>query len=70
MFIRSFRISGGNRYSILETEDGVNKNTIAWFDSLEDAGLVLRYLKGAWMPKEDQITALRLIHEWDAREAK
>lgn len=64
---------GGTRFFIMEA-DGRSGQTrpdvIAWFDALEEAALVMRYLKGTWMPNKDQVIALRLIREWDARKGE
>lgn len=51
------------RYFI-ENEDG---STVVWFDSLDTAGTVLRYLKGAPMQKEDAEAARAAMQAWDAR---
>lgn len=73
MFLYKSNPEGKVRYSIRDT---MNENgrmtgkprTIAWFDTLEDAAMVFRYLKGANMPMEDQNIALNLIQKWDSRE--
>lgn len=57
------------RYHIQEDSGvGANPYRLAYFDTLEDAAMVLRYLKGGYMPKEDQEIALNLIQKWDQRE--
>ncbi len=58
---------GRTRYYIQEMDGRSQPNTIAWFDTLGEAAVVLRYLKGAWMENGDQRTALRLINEWDTK---
>ena len=73
MFLYKSSPDGKVRYSIRDTmnEDGRitgKPRTIAWFDTLEDAAMVFRYLKGANMPMEDQNIALNLIQKWDSRE--
>lgn len=41
--------------------------TLAWFDSLDTAGTVLRYLKGAPMPAADAEQAHAAMIAFDAR---
>lgn len=54
-----------NRYFLLN-DDG---RSIAYFDSLAKAGLVLRYLQGADMPADDCALAVNVMRNFD-REAK
>lgn len=63
--------TGYCRYHIQEDSGvGANPYRLAYFDTLEDAAMVMRYLKGGYMPKEDQEIALNLIQKWDQREQK
>lgn len=71
LFLRKSKPDGIGYYRYHIQEDcgaGVNPNRLAYFDTLEDAAMVLRYLKGGYMPKEDQNIALNLIQKWDSRE--
>ena len=68
VFISAIQIKTGFTRYYLKEPDGTERAAIvAWYDSLEEAALVLRYLKGAWMSSEDQKAALRLIRKWDTR---
>lgn len=49
MIIRTEPTGSGTRYFV----QSVTGSVIAWFDSLDTAGTVLRYLKGAPMPAAD-----------------
>lgn len=68
MILHTVRENHKARYCIQEMDKGRDYGEIAYYDCLEQAAIVLRYLKGGNMPKEDQQTALRYIFEWDARE--
>lgn len=46
-------------------KDG-NGKTIACFDNLEAAGIVLRYLQGAAMPEADAALAADIMRGYDA----
>ena len=48
----------GKRERYFLTEEGEN---LAWFDTLGEAALVLRYISGGNMTPEDQRTALQLM---------
>ena len=64
MTIRTIPIKGGTRYFI---EDHYQRATICYFDDLETAGLVLRYLKGSVMRSGDQERALQAMRDYDTR---
>ncbi len=68
MILETIRVNGKHRYCIFETHKGKKTNLIAYYDSLEQAAMVMRYIKGAPMQPKDQQTALRFIFEWDAME--
>lgn len=71
LVLRRSKPVGMNNYRYHIQEDsgaGANPYRLAWFDTLEDAAMVLRYLKGGYMPKEDQEIALNLIQKWDSLE--
>ncbi len=51
------------RYFI-ENEGG---ETVAFFDSLDVAGVVLRYLNGATLSDDDASAALAAMHAFDGR---
>lgn len=73
MYIYKSTPDGKVRYSIRDTMNDEGRSTgkpriIAWFDTLEDAAMVFRYLRGANMPMDDQNIALNLIQKWDSRE--
>lgn len=71
LILRRSKPEGINYYRYHIQEDsgvGANPYRLAYFDTLEDAAMVLRYLKGGYMPKEDQEIALNLIQKWDQRE--
>lgn len=55
----------GSRYYITSACD-----EIAWFDSLETAAIVMRYLKGAPMTSADYITAVDAMRAFDAQNPK
>ena len=72
MFLHKTTADGMLRYSIIDTMNSEGKltgkpRTVAYFDTLENAAMVLRYLKGANMPFDDQNTALSLMAGWDIR---
>ena len=48
------------RYFLKEGE-----GTVAFFDDLETAGIVCRFLKGSHLDKPDYIRAMDAIREWD-----
>lgn len=54
------------RYYIRDDKGGC----IAYFDSLEIAGAVMRYLKGAPMAKEDNRKAVEALQNFDAQKAE
>lgn len=68
MIIEPVKEKGKSRYNIIEIDRGKNVGLIANYDSLEQAAMVMRYLKGAYMPNGDQKAALRLIFQWDVRQ--
>ena len=68
MILQAVRENGKHRYCILESDRGRAPTLIAYYDSLEQAAMVMRYIKGAPMQPKDQQTALRFIFEWDAME--
>ena len=68
MILQVTRESGKHRYSILESDRGRKPDMIASYDSLLQAAMVMRYIKGAPMPPKDQQAALRYIFEWDVME--
>ena len=53
-----------NRRYFIETAEG---GTVAWFDELDTAALVLRYLTGADMTPEDVAAAHAAMQAFDAR---
>lgn len=69
MILEKKTIDNKSRYIIQERCNSGKLCTIAYYESLEQAALVMRYLKGASMQPADQAEALRLIFEWDARES-
>lgn len=52
-----------NRRYFIETAEG---GTVAWFDELDTAALVLRYLTGADMTPEDVAAAHAAMKKFDA----
>lgn len=63
MIIRTEPTGSGTRYFV----QSVTGSVIAWFDSLDTAGTVLRYLKGAPMPAADAEQAHAAMIAFDAR---
>jgi len=57
--------SGKKRYFIKDDDGG----PIAAFDSLEVAGAVIRYLKGAPMARKDNEKAVDALRAYDAQHA-
>lgn len=51
------------RRYFIETEGG---GAVAWFDELDTAALVLRYLTGAYMTPEDVAAAHAAMKKFDA----
>lgn len=47
-----------------------NRGTVAYFDSLYSAGVVMRYLSGAVMHKKDAEAAQEAMREFDLKEHK
>lgn len=68
MVLEKKTINNKSRYIIQERCNSGKLCSIAYYESLEQAALVMRYLKGASMQPADQAEALRLIFEWDVRE--
>ena len=58
------QVSGRKPRYFIENEDG---GTVAFFDSLDVAGVVLRYLSGAPMHKKDAETARAAMQAFDKR---
>lgn len=52
-----------NRRYFIETAEG---GTVAWFDELDTAALVLRYLTGADMTQEEVAAAHAAMQKFDA----
>ena len=67
MTIKSNYYGGEYRYHIQSEAD--NLESIAWFNSLETAATVLRYLKGAPMTTEDSVRAVEAMRAFDAERA-
>ncbi len=57
-------ITGKKTRYYIENERG---ETVAYFDSLDIAGVVLRYLSGAFIHKKDAETARAAMQEYDNR---
>ncbi len=55
----------GKCYAIKNADGG----EICCFDSLETAGIVLRYLQGTQMPQDDYARAVEAMRGFDQREA-
>ena len=55
-----------NRRYFIETAEG---GTVAWFDALDTAAFVLRYLPGADMTPEDVAAAHEAMKKFDAGKA-
>lgn len=66
MTINTVYIHDGTRYFIKNAGGG----DICYFDSLETAGIVLRYLTGADMPPEDCAHAVEAMRGFDAAMAE
>ena len=58
------QVSGRKPRYFIENEDG---GTVAFFDSLDVAGVVLRYLSGAPMHKKDAEAARAAMQAFDKR---
>ena len=64
MILKSFPVGRGkkahNRYVILE------ENTwLAYFDDIATASLVMRFIKGAHLEKQDYARAINALSAWD-----
>lgn len=57
-------LKGNKRRYYIETTAG---KPVAWFDELDTAALVLRYLTGAEMTPEDVAAAHAAMQKYDAR---
>ena len=68
MLIKTASGEGGPRYLIQE-HAGADSYTLAAFDTLEIAGVVLRYLKGSVRRAVEQETAVNALREYDRRSA-
>lgn len=65
MFIKAIYTKGTQRRYFICEKNGVNETDIAWFDDLEKAALVMRYMKGSTMRPQDQEEAILLLRRFD-----
>lgn len=70
MYIKGIYTKGTQRRYYICEKDGASENLIAWFDRFEEAGIVLRYLKGSNMRAEDQEEAIYLMRDFDLHKSK
>ena len=64
MIVKAYGTPGkgkkGRHYAILEGD-----SILAYFEDLKTAGIVVRFLKGAHMEKQDYTRAVDALSEWD-----
>lgn len=60
-------LKGNHRRYFIETDAG---KPVAWFDDLDTAAIVLRYLKGAYLNREETERAHLAMMNFDRKEGK
>ena len=56
---------GNKRRYFIETDAG---RQVAWFDDMDTAAIVLRYLKGSFLNKNETFIAHNAMKEFDGKE--
>lgn len=58
-------LKGNKRRYFIETDAG---KPVAWFDDMDTAAIVLRYLKGVYLNKSETDIAHKAMKEFDGKE--